>query len=70
MNEVVYRAAREHGCSRREAEVIATYVESASAKATAKTLDISAHTVHVHLLSVRRRLNVKHTSAAVARLQA
>jgi DNA-binding CsgD family transcriptional regulator len=68
VNAAIYHAALAAGCPRREAEVLALYVESESARSVARQLGIATTTVTNHLGHAQRRLGVKHTSAVIARL--
>lgn len=68
MNSAVYTAAIREGCTRREAEVLATLVESRKAADAARKLGIAESTVKNHLVAVRRRFDAPHTLAVVARL--
>lgn len=68
MNVILFSAARLAGCTTREAEVLATYVESENARETARKLRLSEQTVKNHLSAVRQRFNAPHTIAVVVRL--
>lgn len=68
MNAAVFQSARANGCTPREAEVLATYVESDSLKMTARAMGISTQTVKNHLVRVHRRFGVRHTAAVIAKL--
>lgn len=68
MNHAVYAAALRAGCTRRQAQTIATYVETDKLSIAAKQLGITRHTAQDHLSEVYARLDVPHAAAAVARL--
>ena len=70
MNADVYNGARRAGCSPREAEVLAVYVESEKWAAAARELGISESTAKNTMTKMFRRLNVAHAAAAVARVLA
>jgi DNA-binding CsgD family transcriptional regulator len=54
--------------SRREFEILRVIAEGLTAAATARRLTLSEATVKFHLASVRRKLGVKNTPEAIARL--
>lgn len=64
----VFNGARRRGCSVREAEVLATYVESDKYEDTAFQLGVSRQTVKNTLIKIYRKLDVPHAAAAVARV--
>lgn len=66
MNDDVYRGAIKAGCTQREAEVLATYVESETIEDAADRLGITSRTVTLRLGAARRRLRAAHTPALVA----
>lgn len=66
MNTAVYWAARNAGCSAREAEVVATYVVSESAYDTALKLQTTTQVVRNYLARARQRTNTPHNAALVA----
>lgn len=69
-NLALYQAARKAGCSKREAEVLAVYVESPNLDAAASSLGISPQTAKNHMHAIHRKLGLRHTSAVVARILA
>jgi DNA-binding CsgD family transcriptional regulator len=66
VNEAVYLAAIDAGCSQRQAEVLATWVDSETLDDTAAKLGISQRAVLKHLREARHRLNVPHNGKLVA----
>lgn len=68
MNFAIFAAARHAGCTTRQAEVLATYVESETVVETAKKLNIAEQTVKIHLADVRLLLKAPHNAGAVAKL--
>jgi DNA-binding CsgD family transcriptional regulator len=67
VNDPVFNAALRAGCTRRQAEVLATYVDAETIDDAAEKLGISARAVLQHLRLARLRLNVAHnTQLAVA----
>lgn len=68
MNLAVYEAAKKAGCTKRQAQVLATYVESDKLAVAAYRLGITHHTAEGHLSRVYDRLDVPHAAAAIARL--
>lgn len=68
MNLAVFQAARQAGCSTRQAEILATYVTCETTADAARELRISEQTVKNHLAAIRRRFDVAHTAGAVAML--
>lgn len=68
VNAAVFEAARRAGCSVRQAEVLAVYVESETVQDASAKLGIAEQTAKIHLSDVRKLLKVPHTAAAVAKL--
>lgn len=68
MNTAVFQGARRHGCSVREAELLAVYVESEKMEAAAQVLGISKNTAKNHMSSIYLRLAVPHAAAAIAKV--
>jgi DNA-binding CsgD family transcriptional regulator len=66
MNQAVFRAARRAGCSAREAEAIATYVDSETLEDAADRLGISARWLLKLLRKARGRVDAPHNVALVA----
>src|SRR5688572_14969842 len=64
----VYQAARKAGCTDREAQVLAAYVQSNKVYDAAKKLGMSEQTAKNHLHAIRRRLGVPSTRQVLARL--
>lgn len=65
MNTAVYQAALRAGCTRRQSDVIATWVEAETLEDTAEQLGISNRAVLQHLRAARRRLNVPHNGTLI-----
>jgi DNA-binding CsgD family transcriptional regulator len=70
VNDAVFVAALRAGCPKREAEVLAMYVEHDSAEDVARELGVATTTVTGHLGRAKRRLNVRHTAGVIAKLVA
>jgi DNA-binding CsgD family transcriptional regulator len=70
VNTAVYNAARRAGCTPREAELLAVYVESPKMAVAAHELGISEHTAKNAMGKIYRKLDVAHAAAAVARVLA
>jgi DNA-binding CsgD family transcriptional regulator len=68
LNTAAYQAARRAGCTAREAEVLATYVESEKMATAAKKIGISEQTAKNAMSHALQRLAAPHAAAAVARL--
>lgn len=68
LNAALYLAARQAGCTAREAEALAVYSESAKAFDAAMKLKVSEQTVKNHLHEVRRKLGVTTTHQAIMKL--
>lgn len=68
VNKALYDAARRAGCTKRQAQTLAVYVESEKIQVAADELGITTHTAQDHLSQVYARLDVAHAAAAVARL--
>jgi DNA-binding CsgD family transcriptional regulator len=68
VNIAVRDAALRAGCTKRQAETLAVYVESEKIAVAALTLGITTHTAQDHLSRIYTRLDVSHAAAAVARL--
>lgn len=68
VNQAVFMAAIRAGCTRRQAETIAWYVEMQKLSAAAAQMGITESTAQDHLAAVYHRLHVHHAAAAVARL--
>jgi DNA-binding CsgD family transcriptional regulator len=68
VNTAVYNGARRAGCTPRESELLAVYVESEKMANAALELGISLHTAKNTMTKVYRRLDVGHAAAAVARV--
>lgn len=66
--ELALEAAHKAGCSRREAEVIATWITAETLDDAAAQLGVSQRAVLHHLRSARRRLNVAHNGELVWRI--
>lgn len=63
--EAVFDAAFTAGCSKRQAEVIATWLISETLDDAAATLGISQRAVLQHLRLARGRLNVAHNGLLI-----
>jgi DNA-binding CsgD family transcriptional regulator len=66
MNNAVHRAALRAGCSARQAQVLATWVDAETLDDTADQLGISQRAVLQHLRAARHRFNVAHNGKLVA----
>jgi DNA-binding CsgD family transcriptional regulator len=65
LNQALFQAARQAGCTAREAEVLATYVESQTIMDTAIKLQTSERAVAASLARARKRVKAPHVAALV-----
>lgn len=68
MNGAIFQAARDAGCTRAEAEVLAWYVEVDTLREAAYRIGISEGNAQNHASRAKRRLNAPHLAAAIHRL--
>jgi DNA-binding CsgD family transcriptional regulator len=68
VNQAVFDAALRHGCTRRQAELLAVLVVSSKVRDAAVTLGMSESTAKNHLSAIRRRFDAPNTLAVVAKM--
>jgi hypothetical protein len=68
VNTAVYQAALAAGCTDRQAEFLAVYVESDKLSDAAAKLGIREQSARVMSARIQRRLNAPHLAAVIARL--
>lgn len=70
MNDTLFRAARDAGCTRAESELLAVYVTVDSIKQAAYIVGTAEGSARNHLTRMRQRIGAPHTAAMVAKLLA
>jgi DNA-binding CsgD family transcriptional regulator len=69
LGELTAAPPRSPGLSRREAEILRLSAEGLTAVAMARTLGVTEATIKFHLSGARRKLGVKNTAEAVAKIR-
>lgn len=68
--DLLSRAAGVPDLSRREREILRLTADGLTAAAAARALGVTEATIKFHLVGVRKKLNVKNTAEAIARMHA